>query len=454
MQWLPAVQYESAGWLLPLAPTTAHFLSGLICDHSDQQGPLADPEWAAMMMAQRLERDPSLAIFSMLELVSRHPETAGKGFAIETHSNWFCETIVDLFRDRDRQLSTHQRATELEQKRSNRCGGDKWKRLAKSTLNLPIECWLRSASDWLCETGPMPSESWQASWPRFLPTEEIRNLDSPGRESNESAGEEKSCDSAEWLEYGLPSIDLYRLARNQTELRQLRERFATRLEIEKLASLKQLAYGLSHEINNPLAAIRTRAEQLKTDERQFERREKLGRIVDSAMRAHEMIADMMYFAKPPKPELESASAVSLTKQIVAEFEADASSRKISVVCEIQQAEAGAAFRFCGDPGQIGDALRALIRNSMEAIGHRGSIAVEVKRSGQRIIWTVLDNGPGLSEEARRHAFDPYFSGREAGRGLGLGLCRVYRIARAHGGGAIIEGAPVGCRVRMWVQAKP
>ena len=104
-----------------------------------------------------------------------------------------------------------------------------------------------------------------------------------------------------------------------------------------------------------------------------------------------------------------------------------------------------------DPDQLADALRALLDNALEAVAAGGAIAVEVRRTARFLVWVVSDSGPGLTAEARRHAFDPYFSGREAGRGLGLGLCRVYRIARSHGGGASLDAVAVGCRARLWVR---
>src|SRR5262245_21085375 len=82
--------------------------------------------------------------------------------------------------------------------------------------------------------------------------------------------------------------------------------FEARLEREKLAGLMELAYGAGHEINNPLANIAARAQTLLEDERDPERRRKLQAIHRQAMRAHEMIADLMLFARPPKLELAPA----------------------------------------------------------------------------------------------------------------------------------------------------
>ena len=71
-----------------------------------------------------------------------------------------------------------------------------------------------------------------------------------------------------------------------------------------------------------------------------------------------------------------------------------------------------------------------------------------------IAITVSDNGPGIDEAIRRRLFDPYFSGREAGRGLGMGLCKCWSIASSHGGSIDIEPRPGGgTTVRMTLPAR-
>src|ERR1700681_2961791 len=80
--------------------------------------------------------------------------------------------------------------------------------------------------------------------------------------------------------------------------------FAERLDREKLDALKELAYGAGHEINNPLANISARAQTLLTGELDADRRRLLAAINAQAFRAHEMIADMMLFARPPELKLE------------------------------------------------------------------------------------------------------------------------------------------------------
>jgi signal transduction histidine kinase len=80
------------------------------------------------------------------------------------------------------------------------------------------------------------------------------------------------------------------------------------------------------------------------------------------------------------------------------------------------------------------AISCLIQNAAEAIRHdEGEIEVRISTEGESICFSVSDNGVGIDETVRQHLFDPFYSGREAGRGLGFGLSKAWRIAQLHGG---------------------
>ncbi len=207
-----------------------------------------------------------------------------------------------------------------------------------------------------------------------------------------------------------------------------------------MGALKQLTYGLSHEINNPLANISTRAQQLQRGEEDPTRLAILQRIVDQVYRAHEMISDLMFYANPPSANRQRCDLNQTLLSVTSGFQEEAERQAIRL--EVQPlAEAAPAVV---DEKMIGEALRALIRNSIDAIGCQGTIVVSLVRHPGQLMIHVADSGPGLSDYAREHAFDPYFSGREAGRGLGLGLCRAYRIAKLHFGDVTLAGGPIGC----------
>lgn len=94
-----------------------------------------------------------------------------------------------------------------------------------------------------------------------------------------------------------------------------------------------------------------------------------------------------------------------------------------------------------DPAQLNMALRAMCRNSLEAIGQNGRIEIALNRHADSVRIRVSDNGPGIPPEVRRHIFDPYYSSRQAGRGLGLGLSKCWRIVTLHGGHLSVHSEP-------------
>jgi signal transduction histidine kinase len=234
-----------------------------------------------------------------------------------------------------------------------------------------------------------------------------------------------------------------------------------------MRALYNFAYGLSHEINNPLANIATRGQTLLMDEQDPERRRKLATIVQQAFRAHEMIADLMLFARPPALELKRVDLAELAETIVGELQSRAAAQKTELV-----RRGSKRLSAMVDPVQIAVALKALVQNSLDALSAGGRIEVtaeyevrnqahRAKSNGQllrraakrqagasaikndRICLRVWDDGPGIPLEMMPQIFDPFFCGREAGRGLGLGLSKVWRIVESHGG-QIEAVSLVGC----------
>jgi signal transduction histidine kinase len=213
-------------------------------------------------------------------------------------------------------------------------------------------------------------------------------------------------------------------------LEELEHRFAEALERAKLEAMKELAYGAGHEINNPLANIATRAQTLLQEETDPEKRRKLAAINAQAFRAHEMIADLMLFARPPQLRPEQVDVGALLKRVVDELqgEADAANIRIAVHPADQPVQINA------DPVQLAVVIRALCTNAIQAMTKGGRIELSVIRlqAGGAAI-TIADNGPGIPSDIRPKVFDPFFSGREAGRGLGFGLSKAWRLVTLHGG---------------------
>lgn len=214
----------------------------------------------------------------------------------------------------------------------------------------------------------------------------------------------------------------------------LESEFHRVLEAEKLEAMAEFAAGAGHEINNPLTVISGRAQLLLRDEADPERARALALISAQAVRVYEMIADMMLFARPPRPELQSVDLTKLVDDLVAEFEPHC----VRQETQIFRTGAVEPVLIEADPAQLSVAIRSLCLNALEALGSGGRIEVRVACEPNEATVRVVDDGPGIKPEERRHIFDPFYSARQAGRGLGLGLSKAWRIAQNHGGCVDVE----------------
>lgn len=207
-------------------------------------------------------------------------------------------------------------------------------------------------------------------------------------------------------------------------------KFAQAVEQEKLLALKEFAYGASHELNNPLANITGRAQALLSGEADPKRRQALAAIAAQAMRAHEMISDLMLFAKPPALEIQRIDLVAVIQRGIERIKNQTWNRPYEIVFQ-----PGDAVVVDGDAAHLASVVMALLRNAVEVAGTGPRrIEVQLTASGRdHITLTVSDNGEGLSEARRARIFDPFYSGREAGRGLGFGLPKCWRVVQLHGG---------------------
>ncbi len=329
---------------------------------------------------------------------------------------------------------------------------------------------LAAATDWLtlCACSPISANSdategasplpedmpqWLAG---HLPAEAVRCVEQavemlrgsePSAESQaaevEAAGRVAAKGRRHWLaEVPHAGAMFPRLADRLVRLRQLEEDFQVTLESEKLESLAEFAAGAGHEINNPLTVIAGRAQMLLHSETDRERCRGLALMKVQAMRVHEMIADLRLFARPPELDLRQIDLVEPIDSLLAKLAPRAAAHAI-------------VLQRTGDPGplearvdevQLTVALKAICENAIESIGHTGKIDVSLDVSldgdDREIRIAVTDDGKGIpDDEVRRHLFDPYYSGRQAGRGLGFGLSKAWRIVTNHGGRIDVESEP-------------
>ncbi|MCE9630104.1 MAG: HAMP domain-containing histidine kinase [Planctomycetia bacterium] len=204
----------------------------------------------------------------------------------------------------------------------------------------------------------------------------------------------------------------------------------------RLEAARELAYGAGHEINNPLANIAARAQSLLPGERDPERRRRLSTIVDQAFRARDMIGGLMIFARPPKPQPADVGIDALVRPAVDAVRSLAESRGVRL--EYSPPPAPVAARV--DASQVAEAIRVLAVNAIEAVEPGGRVILEAAGDGGggRCLVLVSDDGRGMDPEEARRSFDPFFSGRDAGRGIGLGLPKALRLVESSGGTLTVD----------------
>ena len=267
MGLLPCLRRGSERWWLPQTERSTDAIGHLLLmDRRSGSGNNPPLDGAIRdRVCHALQSDPAYFIHTALTYSGHGP------IELDQLATWHAHNITGQIASGDAYLGAPNVTPTIEKR---------WRKLTDHFRTIPISRWMEDAPLWLEVTGPKVSNTWREQWPIVRFNSATRAVTS--QSNNHSV--------------------LQELARSVQHQKSLESAFDTTLHGEKLAAIKQLAYGLSHEINNPLANISTRAEQLQRGETDSNRTATLQRIIDQVYRAHEMIADLMFYANPPELE--------------------------------------------------------------------------------------------------------------------------------------------------------
>ncbi len=236
-----------------------------------------------------------------------------------------------------------------------------------------------------------------------------------------------------WESWAALLADRGRLQRRlETVVDSLRSQVETeelRLRQGKLDALGEFAAGAGHELNNPLAVIVGRAQLLLAHAKDAEVARSLRIILTQAQRAHRILRDLMFVARPPVPRCRTCRPSELLASLLREFERECGARGVRLVSEVDDATPP----LWADPDALRHLGEILLRNALQATPPDGRILVRSSRKDNELIWSFSDTGKGIGAREAIHLFDPFFCGRQAGRGLGLGLPRAAKIVESAGG---------------------
>ena len=212
--------------------------------------------------------------------------------------------------------------------------------------------------------------------------------------------------------------------------------------IDRLAAIGRLAAGMAHEIRNPLASISGSVQLLmEAETAQPEDLHLMDIVVKEADRLNSLLTDFLEFAKPKQPVKESVNVASILDQLVGMLVVDRRFKEIQIVKRYPS-----LFNIDLDRDLVLQALWDLAINAAEAMDGQGKLIFSVEKNEVPTI-IIEDSGPGISDEIKGRIFEPFFSTKE--RGTGLGLASVYSVVEAHGGMVTVEkGTSGGARFSL------
>jgi two-component system NtrC family sensor kinase len=211
------------------------------------------------------------------------------------------------------------------------------------------------------------------------------------------------------------------------------------LQTQKLAAMGELAAGVAHEINNPLAIIRQEAEwigkvlrgaNLSEGPQVAEIRDSLREIVQQVDRARDITANLLTLARKREPVIQKVDLNRLVRDMAALVEKEAKARNIQVIRRLQE-DLPVIY---SDGPLLRQVILNLLNNARQAVEKDGSITIITGQvENQRIIVTIADSGRGISPEHLDRIFDPFFTTKAPGMGTGLGLAISQGIIHGLGG---------------------
>lgn len=231
--------------------------------------------------------------------------------------------------------------------------------------------------------------------------------------------------------------------RRATE-KQLRKTQSELVQAGKLAALGQMSAALSHEFNQPLGAARNYAENaqlLLERDRRDEARSNIDRIIGMIDRMTRISRHLRNFARKPNQQL---CPVSLAESIVAAQELLGwRLAKAGVTLEVDLGDL--PLHVTGGPVRLQQVLVNLLSNAIDAVegGPDKRLHLRAQQLGDMVQISLRDHGPGVPDGLQARIFDPFFSTKEVGKGLGLGLSISYNIVRDFGGRLSMRNQPEG-----------
>jgi two-component system NtrC family sensor kinase len=245
------------------------------------------------------------------------------------------------------------------------------------------------------------------------------------------------------------TMGLVVVVRDLREIEELRRRMLIQA---RLAAVGELAAGLAHEINNPLAFVRSNLAQLErhwkalseqsalpAEEREpifEESRELIEESLTGVDRAAEIVRGVRFFTHAGRPAHEPADLNALLEDAISMLRPRLRPPRLAI-----ELQAGAIPPVPCAPQELRQVFLNLLVNALDAVATHGKVEVTTRREDAQVVVAIRDDGCGMSPATLERIFDPFFTTKGVGEGTGLGLGIAWHIVSQHGGTIDVESAP-------------
>jgi nitrogen fixation/metabolism regulation signal transduction histidine kinase len=217
-----------------------------------------------------------------------------------------------------------------------------------------------------------------------------------------------------------------------TMVRNLKAHEQELAEMSKKVAWTEMARKVAHEIKNPLTPIQLSAEHVlkvyedKRGDLDRTLRESMSYIIAEVENLRRIAQEFMEISRDTTLRLEPLDLAEVLEETLRPYR-----KLLAERIRFKVVYAGEDFRSRGDAAKLKTALRNIVANAVEAISGKGEVSVAVNRVGPNLRIVIRDTGPGMSHETIERIFEPYFSTKDSGTGLGLPIAK--KIIEEHGG---------------------
>lgn len=224
--------------------------------------------------------------------------------------------------------------------------------------------------------------------------------------------------------WGLTLFAILMLRREERHHREMQRR-------EELARLGELGAIMAHEIRNPLAGIKGYAQLIETADEMEEARLYSEKIVTQSLRMESLVDDLLLYASEDREERQPTDLAALILDSITMIRIEAEQALVKVIYAPQ-----AAMKAILASDRVFQLLINLLKNGLQAMPDGGELRVELKEAKSTAKIIISDTGIGIPPESIPHIFDPFWTSKTRGTGLGLALCR--KVVQEHDGTLTVE----------------